>query len=175
MAVIERGELLRQYQLIADFIEETEFEAHILEENPAVPVPTLIVGVPEEIKEGRYIACNLIPLPEDESAYTNFLQMFYEVPYEVSEINELELLRAVNAINGVMPVGHFIMNQMSEKKARVQCRVIVTADVEEELNPSTVCECACMILRYGAVMEEMIAGLQAGMDLAQILQAEGIA
>lgn len=172
MANLEREELIRQYQAVVDFLEDTAFEAHILEENPAIPMTTLIIGISEELKEGRYIACNLIPLVQEEAAYTNFLQMFFEVPYEMGEADETELLRAVNAMNGAMPAGHFIYNRISPESARVQLRLVIPFDVEEPINPATVCECACMILEQGAVMEEILSGILAGMELEEILKAE---
>lgn len=174
MANMEREELLRQYHAAAEFIEETEFTAQVLEENPAMPVPSLIIGIPEEMEEGRYMVCNMIPLEEDDSAYTNLMNIFYEIPYEVTEIDELTLMQAINAMNAVMAVGHFIYNRMSEEKARVQYRLVITSDVEEPLNPSTICDCACFVLRYALVMEEIVTGLLAGMDLPQILEAEGL-
>lgn len=86
MADIERAELKRQFEQIIEFIDGTEMKAHLLEENPAVPALSLLMGLPGEVEEGHYIVCNLMPLSEEESAYTNFLQMFYEIPYEVGDL-----------------------------------------------------------------------------------------
>ena len=58
-----------------------------------------------------------MPMDEEDAAYTNFLHMFYEIPYETSSLNELDLLRAVNAMNTVMVIGGFICNRISEDKA----------------------------------------------------------
>ena len=172
MADIEKNELIRQFKVIADFMEDTELKALVMEDMPDDMPPTLLIGLADEIKDGHYIVCNLMPMDEEDAAYTNFLHMFYEIPYETSSLNELDLLRAVNAMNTVMVIGGFICNRISEDKARVQLRLTLTADVEEVINPSTVCECACMILNYASTMEEIVSGLLAGMDLDTILEAE---
>jgi len=174
MAMVERKELFLQFQKMAEFINGTEMTAYVLEENPAVPALSLLMGLPEEVKDGHYIVCNLMPLSEEDSAFTHFLQMFYEIPYEVGELDEMTLLRAVNHMNTVTVTGHFMYMWMADQKARIQFRCILTSDVEEELNPSTVCECAALIFRYASVMEEILSGMIAGMDLKDILEAEGI-
>ena len=174
MADIERAELKRQFEQIIEFIDGTEMEAHLLEENPAVPALSLLMGLPGEVEEGHYIVCNLMPLSEEESAYTNFLQMFYKIPYEVGDLDEMTLLKAVNAMNASMVTGSFMYTKMPEHKARIQYSAVLTFDVEEDLNPSTICECACLLLRYASVMEEFVTGIAGGMKLADIFKAEGM-
>ena len=50
MADIERAELKRQFEQIIEFIDGTEMEAHLLEENPAVPALSLLMGLPGEVE-----------------------------------------------------------------------------------------------------------------------------
>ncbi len=174
MAEIEKNELIRQFKKIAEFMEGTKFKTMVLEDMPGDMPVSMLIGLEGEIEEGHYIVCNLMPMEDDVAAYTNFLHMFYEIPYETAELNELDLLRAVNVMNSTMVAGSFICSRVSEEKARVQLRLTLTADVEEEWNPSTVCECACLMVEYAAVMEEIVSGLLAGMDLNTILEAEGL-
>lgn len=174
MAVMESKEVLRQFRKIEQFAKDCGLEGYIIEENPALPLHSLLLGIPGEVEEGHYIVCNLMPIDEEEARYTHFLHIFYQIPYDAGGLDKLDLLTAVNAVNSVTTVGHFVYQEMEEEKVRIQFRCTVSFDIEEEMNGSTICECADFMLQYGAMMEEILAGLVSGMDLETILESEGL-
>ena len=78
----------------------------------------------------------------------------------------------VPKMKSISLVAHFGYGDDEENRKRVYIRHTYTCDIEEEPNASVFCECLQRLLEYGAVMEEMLAGLSSGMGMEEILAAE---
>ena len=161
MAVMGREEQLHHFERLKHFIDGTGLTAEILEENPAVPALSLLIGIPLEE-------------PEKDSRYTYYFHLLSEIPMEAGALDTESVMLAVNAMNAVTNVGHFVYTRADEEKARVQMRYTIAADVEESLPGSVLYECVDFIFSACSVMEEILEGIAAGMPLSEIFAAEGI-
>lgn len=174
MAQLSQTEILRELKQLADFINEIELSACILEENPAIDEPSLLIGLPGEIENGRYVICNFLPLSEENARFTKYLHLFNEIGVEVSEIDLTALLLAINNMNHICPVGHFTYNPDTGHGPRVQMRGILAASTDDVILGSVLCETYYMMNEYSIIMEEILAGLAGGMALEEIFRIEGI-
>lgn len=178
MAVMGREEQLHHFERLKHFIDGTGLTAEILEENPAVPALSLLIGIPSEEPEEngveRFLVMNHIPVEEKDSRYTYYFHLLSEIPLEAGALDTESVMLAVNAMNAVTNVGHFVYTRADEEKARVQMRYTIAADVEESLPGSVLYECVDFIFSACRVMEEILEGIAAGMPLSEIFAAEGI-
>lgn len=174
MAQLNQTEILRDFKQLADFLNEIDLSACILEENPAIDEPSLLVGLPGEIETGRYVICNFLPLKEENARFTKYLHLFNEIGMEISGIDLTILLKAINNMNSICPVGHFTYNADTGHGPRVQMRGTLAASIEEAIPGSVLCETYYMMNEYSMIMEEILAGLAGGMALEEIFRIEGI-
>ena len=178
MAMMKREDLLFHLNRLKQFLNDTGLTAEVLEENPAVPVPSLLIGIPAENQEEegveRMIVMNPLPIEEKDSPYVQYFHLMSEIPIEVGNLSTETVMLAVNALNGVTNVGHFVYTRTSKEKARVQLRYTMAVDQEEALSGSVLYECVDFLFSACDVMEEMLEGIMVGMPLEQILAAEGI-
>lgn len=178
MAVMGREEQLHHFERLKSFLIGTDLTAEILEENPAVPALSLLIGIPSENPEEegveRYLVMNHIPVEEKDSRYTYYYHLLSEIPMELSALRAEPVMLAVNAMNAVTNVGHFLYTRENGEKARVQMRYTLAVDVEESLPGSVLYECVDFIFSACSVMEEILEGIAADMPLAEIFEAEGI-
>ena len=155
---------------IAETLEDIGFCASVAEASEAVPMDTLLAALPGEAEEGHFMVCT--PMEEDDNEYTAYIQMYYEIPMDIEGIDERDLWRAVNKMNTVTLAGHFAAELEDERRKRIYMRHSFLYDVEAGVYPLTFCDCMQKMLEYGAMMEEILAGLHSGMDLDTILEAE---
>ena len=177
MAEMKKEELRRNFQRLKEFIEETDLTAEILEENPAIPADSLLIGLPSDNPEEgvvRYLVMNHIPVKDEISPYTYYFHLLLEIPMEIAGLKPETVLLAINAVNAVINVGHFVYTREGDEKARVQLRYTMAVDIEEMLMGSVLYECVDFMLSSGTMMEEILAGIEAEMPLEEILMAEGI-
>lgn len=174
MAQRSQTEILRELKQLADFLNEIELSACVLEENPAIDEPSLLIGLPGEIENGRYVICNYLPLEEENARFTKYLHLFNEIGIEVSGIELTILLQAINNMNAVCPVGAFLYSADTGHGPRVQMRGSLAVPTEEFMPGSVLCETYYMMNEYSLIMEEILAGLAGGMALEEIFRIEGI-
>lgn len=163
-------EVLRE---ITEFINSVGMTASLVERNEEIVLDTLLAGIPGEAEEGHMVVGNPLELEMDGS-FTEYFRLYYEIPMDVADIKTEYLYKVMNIMNGVVPIGYFVYDTGNEERKRVSIRHTITCDTEERLSAGMVCECIQLILEYGAVMEEILAGLLSGMELRQILEAEGL-
>ena len=143
-----------------------------------MPVPSLLIGIPAENPEeegvARMLVMNPLPIEEQNSRYTYYFHLMSEIPIEVGELSTEKVMLAINALNAVTNVGHFVYTRTSKEKARVQIRYTMAVDKEENLSGSVLYECVDFLFSACEVMEEMLEGIAVDMPLEQIFEAEGI-
>jgi hypothetical protein len=71
-------------------------------------LPSLVVELPDD-DHGfpRDLVMNFIPLPE-AGEFTDFLQFYIELPYDLSGIEKNELLATIDDLNRQLPLGHCV-------------------------------------------------------------------
>ena len=101
MAMMNREDLLFHFNRLKQFLNDTDLTAEILEENPAVPVPSLLIGIPAENPEeegvARMLVMNPLPIEEQNSRYTYYFHLMSEIPIEVGELSTEKVMLAINA------------------------------------------------------------------------------
>ena len=157
---------------LVEFLKDVGMTASFVGKENGVPMDTLLAGLPGEVEEGHLVVCNPVELDGEEQGFTAYIQMYYEIPQDVSELDEADIYVLVNKMNSISLVGHFVYGDDEENRKRVYIRHTYTCDIEEEPNASVFCECLQRLLEYGAFMEEMLAGLSSGMGMEEILAAE---
>lgn len=169
----EKGWIMSTEELkqAAEFINDVGMVASIIEKGENLPANILLAGLPEEAEEGHLVVCSPMDM-EEEGGFSDYIQLYYEIPIDIEGIELSELFYALNRFNSLVPIGHFIYGTEEGKRKRVYLRHTLVYDIDEKLSPSVLCECIQSILEYSRIMEEILAGLSSGMDVEQILKAE---
>lgn len=171
----ESGQVYTELKRAEEFLNDVGMRAVLLEESDMVPLETLLIGLPEEIEKGNCIVCNRLAMDDkDEIEIARYYHLYYEIPMELEKVEKEDMYRAMNTMNTVIGTGHFVYGKNNGSRERVYMRDTIAVDVDETLSPSVLCEAAQYMLQYGAVMEEILAGLAEGMDLDAIFQAESL-
>lgn len=157
----------------AEFMNEVGMIASMIEKREELPVNILLVGLPEEAEEGHQVVCSPMDM-EEEGGFSEYIQLYYEIPIEIEGIDRINIFHAINEFNSLVPVGHFVYSAKKEQRERVYIRHTLTYDIDEELNPYVLCECIQSILEYSKLMEEILAGLASGIELEHALKIEGL-
>jgi len=102
-------EMERKLCVIADLIEGgNEDSCKIIPASEVFELPTLVVLLPDDEQDlPRIVMMNIVPMLE-VNEYTDFIQLYIEFPYDLSNYEEPELLSVINDLNRTIPLGHCI-------------------------------------------------------------------
>lgn len=165
----KKRNLREQFEEIAEFIREVGMQALVLTEEVGAPADTLLIGMSGEVEEGHYVVCNHMEEQEDEGLAECF-QLYYEVPQYTDGLEPLDILQAVNAMNSVCRIGHFVWNRKAEQ-GQIHLRYMLLC--EEIPDPDLLLESVQSMLDYALDMEELLAALSTGASLDTVLTEAG--
>lgn len=83
-------------------------ELELVEPEAADELPTLLVGLgADDENRPRVLHVRIIPLDEDESDATRFVELYVPLPFEVPEAKVSEVREALSVVNEHLAIGHF--------------------------------------------------------------------
>jgi hypothetical protein len=130
---------------IENFAAEMGFTSQLV---PGV-IPTLVVTMPSE-EEAPELVMTINPLPLDEGdAYTDYIQIYVEMPLDLDEFAELTFLRELDVINKKLPLGACVRIEPREDLAAEQMmglRYVFTAEKDRLLAKETFEEMFLMVV-----------------------------
>lgn len=168
MNINNSKEVTEIFKEVAEFINDVGMRAIVLTEAEGAPAVSLLAGLQGEVEEGHYVVCSCMEPDQEEEGLAAYYQLFYEIPLDTDELDDFAVLQAVNAMNAVTKVGHFIWKK-SKTGSRIHLRHAIVLTDEEELKPEIICECSQTLLDYALVMEGIIAALASGLDIRKVL------
>ncbi len=98
---------LTQLQTFERILTDDGFATRLHPSDATIPYDVLLVGIGDEDGEGYQLELTFIPEMEEELDGASLLQCFVQVPAEIAEGAEADLMRFLNRINGHLPLVGF--------------------------------------------------------------------
>ena len=124
---------LEKLQFLEKLYKKAQYPVQLLKQSAQVPYPVLIVGLSDEKStEGQIVTFTYFPPEETEFESIDCLQIFTQLPFEITDFPSSEVWRYVSILNRKLPFGTF---NYAEESHCFEFRHIVTAPLSEEINP----------------------------------------
>ena len=164
---MERKRKTADLKFLAEFLEEMEWETEVIGEDMANPVLAAVLPMEEDYE--ATVVFTYIDLPEEDAEYTKYLQIYFSLEPDISEIPAEELLTFANQMNLLTLMGHFVYVPAADgQPQRVDFRYVLPLDEgivgETLLNLMKYTQTAeALLLRRiaGDPMEKVLAEIQA--------------
>lgn len=98
---------LTQLQTFERILTDDGFATRLHASDESIPYDVLLVGIGDEDGEGYQLELTFIPEMEEELDGASLLQCFVQVPAELADGAESDLMRLLNRINGHLPLVGF--------------------------------------------------------------------
>ena len=86
---MERKRKTTDLKFLAEFLEEMEWETEVIGEDMANPVLAAVLPMEEDYE--ATVVFTYIDLPEEDAEYTKYLQIYFSLEPDISEIPAEEL------------------------------------------------------------------------------------
>lgn len=168
MALITEQDRQNEFTSICSLLDKLEIAAQILPKNEMIDQACMMISLPTncsdwsaetETGDLHLTTGYLVQIGEEENQQTKYLMLYMPVQVDVSNVDELTLLRYVNDLGKKFPFGSFF-TQKDERTDRllVQAKYMLGGYVGEELDGGVVGE---VIYELGAAYDMIKADLLA--------------
>ena len=146
-----REEEVRQLESLRECAEDIGLGAEFLESAGEQNRPALTLRMPEdEDGAANEIVCSFLPLEEDKVKFTNYLQLYMEIPGEIDDEMMPSLLVFMHQLNQIFAVGQcfFRFEDMDGSKAvasRVGVRYTLASPVGQDVDEGCFCESVLLL------------------------------
>ena len=154
-------EMERKLCFIADIVEDDEVECEVYTADAGFELPTLVIHLPDDLHDlPRILLMTFVPIPE-VGEFTDYIQFYLEFPYDLSDYEEIDLLRAIDGLNRQLPLGHASTlvprkDQLYEKMASL--RYMYAISNEQEIDEGNLLETLMLFLISCDAVEERFMG-----------------
>lgn len=160
----------RDLELLADFLEEMEWETERFGKGTGQPSLAAVLTMDEDYDER--VLFTYIDLPEEDSEFTKYLQIYLQIPLNLEEIPAGEMMVFVNQLNLVTLLGSFsYVPKVGERDARVDYRYVLPMEKEALPDEGTVGEVLLNLVKYAQMAEGLIASRIEGTPMEAIVAA----
>lgn len=101
-----------ELQQLEKYLQNLHFHTQLHDVSEYVPLPLLMLDLKQEGTEMPFfLNIAFTPFPSEDIQYTRYVQLSAELPVDVNDNNLQLLLDFSNIVNGIIPIGHFILFQ----------------------------------------------------------------
>lgn len=88
-------------------VEQLGYSVELLTKSEELPVEMLSIKLEEDGKNRpQFLTLTSYPLGDELDA-SNFIQFYFQYPFEISKAHSARILQAIPAVNQQLPLGHF--------------------------------------------------------------------
>ncbi len=160
--MIDNKAILRQeFELgnIEQMLKSFDVPCSLIARSELVPISAIYVPMePDDQKRDRGYGLSFVPMDEDDMENSSLLQLYYEFPFEFNSKFELPLLRYINAMNLLQPLGNFGIKD----DQKFYFRYILIVGKDDDLNKDMLLDTLMMFEYLISIYEDQIDGLNSG-------------
>lgn len=165
---MERKRKTADLKFLAEFLEEMEWETEVIGEDMANPVLAAVLPMEEDYE--ATVVFTYIDLPEEDAEYTKYLQIYFSLEPDISEIPAEELLTFANQMNLLTLMGHFVYVPAADgQPQRVDFRYVLPLDAEKLPDEGIVGETLLNLMKYTQTAEALLLRRIAGDPMEKVL------
>ena len=165
---MERKRKTADLKFLAEFLEEMEWETEVIGEDMANPVLAAVLPMEEDYE--ATVVFTYIDLPEEDAEYTKYLQIYFSLETDISEIPAEELLTFANQMNLLTLMGHFVYVPAADgQPLRVDFRYVLPLDAEKLPDEGIVGETLLNLMKYTQTAEALLLRRIAGDPMEKVL------
>ena len=160
----------RDLKFLAEFLEDMEWEAELLGEE--TPYPSLKAALPMDEDYDETVLFTYIDLPDEDSEFTKYLQIYLQIPLDLETIPAGEMIVFVNQLNILTLLGGFsYIPKIHENAARVDYRYVLPVEKDTLPEEGVVGEVLLNLVKYAQMAEGLIARRIEGTPMEAIIAA----
>ncbi len=151
------------------YFQEREIFSQYVDPNEEVPIPTLLVQVPDD-EQGRerWVSFNYAPQDDDDFDTIRLIQLYATLPFQIDLAYRAELVELVLALSANSMLGNFYIN--NEENSVVTRYVFIQPD-EDALNLAVMMETLQFFVFYQDLFSSAIEKVGNGsLSTAEALQ-----
>lgn len=160
----------RDLEFLSDFLKELEWKTDLIGEDTPYPSLAAVLTMDEDYDETAVFT--YIDLPEEDSEFTKYLQIYLQIPLNLNEIPAGEMIVFVNQLNQLTLLGSFsYIPKTGEMDARVDYRYVLPMEKKTLPDEGTVGEVLLNLVKYAQMAEGLIASRIEGNPMEAVVAA----
>lgn len=160
----------RDLEFLSDFLEELEWKTDLIGEDTPYSSLAAFLTMDEDYDETAVFT--YIDLPEEDSEFTKYLQIYLQIPLNINEIPAGEMMVFVNQLNQLTLLGSFsYIPKTGEMDARVDYRYVLPMEKKTLPDEGTVGEVLLNLVKYAQMAEGLIASRIEGNPMEAVVTA----
>lgn len=163
---------LRDLRSLQELLDDLEWETELIGEETDYPSLAAVLPVEEDCDERA--AFTYIDLPDEDSEFTKYLQIYLQIPLKIDRIPAGELIVFVNQLNMLTLLGSFsYVPGAGGHEARVDYRYVMAMEKEALPDEGVVGEILLNLVKYAQMAEGLLASRIEGTPTEVIMAAVG--
>ena len=144
---------LRDLRSLQELLDDLEWETELIGEETDYPSLAAVLPVEEDCDERAVFT--YIDLPDEDSEFTKYLQIYLQIPLKIDRIPAGELIVFVNQLNMLTLIGSFsYVPGAGGHEARVDYRYVMAMEKEALPDEGVVGEILLNLVKYAQMAEE---------------------
>ena len=179
---------LRDLRSLQELLDDLEWETELIGEETDYPSLAAVLPVEEDCDERAvftYMLCSIFSgnlyffvsnfdLPDEDSEFTKYLQIYLQIPLKIDRIPAGELIVFVNQLNMLTLIGSFsYVPGAGGHEARVDYRYVMAMEKEALPDEGVVGEILLNLVKYAQMAEGLLASRIEGTPTEVIMAAVG--
>ena len=147
---------LRDLRSLQELLDDLEWETELIGEETDYPSLAAVLPVEEDCDERAVFT--YIDLPDEDSEFTKYLQIYLQIPLKIDRIPAGELIVFVNQLNMLTLIGSFsYVPGAGGHEARVDYRYVMAMEKEALPDEGVVGEILLNLVKYAQMAEGLLA------------------
>ncbi len=163
---------LRDLGVLKELLDDLEWETELI--GVETDYPSLAAVLPMEEDYDERAVFTYIDLPDEDSEFTKYLQIYLQIPLKIGEIPAGETIVFVNQLNMLTLLGGFsYVPGSGEQEARVDYRYVMAMEKDTPPDEGVVGEILLNLVKYAQMAEGLLASRIEGTPTEVIMAAVG--